>query len=80
MLTLGQNFLVLAGVMALSLLFMVWMNRVWPVSKRHHPNDLVGWQLSVLGTTYAVTLGFMMYTDWTNSYRLWQDAPVAEYL
>jgi Protein of unknown function (DUF4239) len=66
MLTLGQNFLVLAAVMAVSLLFMVWMNRVWPVARRHSQNDLVGWQLSVLGTTYAVTLGFMMYTDWTN--------------
>jgi hypothetical protein len=49
-----------------SLLFMVWLNRIWPVGKLHTQNDLVGWQLSVLGTTYAVTLGFMLYTDWTN--------------
>jgi hypothetical protein len=66
MLTLGQNCLILIAVMAVSLLFMFWLNRAWPVAKRHHPNDLVGWQLSVLGTTYAVTLGFMMYTGWTN--------------
>jgi hypothetical protein len=66
MLTLTQNILILVLTMCGSLLFMVWLNRVWPVSKRHMQNDLVGWQLSVLGTTYAVTLGFMLYTDWTN--------------
>jgi hypothetical protein len=29
-------------------------------------NDLIGWQLSTLGTTYAVILGFMLYTVWTS--------------
>jgi hypothetical protein len=52
--------------MTVSLLFMTGLNRFWPVAERHTQNDLVGWQLSVLGTTYAVTLGFMLYTDWTN--------------
>lgn len=66
MLTLAQNVLIVIATMFVSLGFMVWLNRVWPVHKRHIPNDLVGWQLSVLGTTYAVTLGFMLYTDWTN--------------
>jgi hypothetical protein len=66
MLTLGQNILILVLAMSSSLLFMVGLNRVWPVEKRHTQNDLVGWQLSVLGTTYAVTLGFMLYTGWTN--------------
>jgi hypothetical protein len=66
MLTVWGNLLVLIGAMAASLLFMVGLNRFWPVEKRHTQNDLIGWQLSVLGTTYAVTLGFMLYTDWTN--------------
>ena len=66
MLTLTQNVVILIGTMAVSLLFMVGLNRFWPVQKRHTQNDLIGWQLSVLGTTYAVTLGFMLYTDWTN--------------
>jgi hypothetical protein len=66
MLTLTQNILILIFAMVGSLLFMVGLNRIWPVGKRHTQNDLVGWQLSVLGTTYAVTLGFMLYTDWTN--------------
>jgi hypothetical protein len=66
MLTLTQNILIVILVMAVSLLFMELLNRFWPVSKRHTENDLIGWQLNVLGTTYAVTLGFMLYTGWTN--------------
>src|SRR5277367_4374450 len=66
MLTLAQNVLIVILTMGVSLLFMVGLNRLWPVEKRHTQNDLIGWQLSVLGTTYAVTLGFMLYTSWTN--------------
>jgi hypothetical protein len=49
-----------------SLLFMWALNRVWPWEKRHAHNDLIGWQLGILGTTYAVILGFMLYTVWTD--------------
>ena len=66
MLTLTQNVLILVFVMLASLLLMVGLNRIWPVRTRHAENDLIGWQLSVLGTTYAVVLGFMLYTAWTN--------------
>jgi len=66
MLSLTENVLVALFTMGASLLFMVGLNRVWPVANRHPKDDLVGWQLSVLGTTYAVTLGFMLYTGWTN--------------
>jgi hypothetical protein len=66
MLSLTDNILIIIVTMAASLLFMVGLNRIWPVKNRHSQNDLVGWQLSVLGTTYAVTLGFMLYTGWTN--------------
>jgi hypothetical protein len=66
MLTLAQNVLIVILTMGVSLLFMFGLNRLWPVEKRHTENDLIGWQLSVLGTTYAVTLGFMLYTGWTN--------------
>jgi hypothetical protein len=44
---------------------MVGLNRIWPVARRYTSNDQIGWQLSVLGTTYAVILGFMLYTEWT---------------
>jgi Protein of unknown function (DUF4239) len=66
MFSLTQNIIILIVTMAASLLFMAGLNRAWPVAKRHTQNDLIGWQLSVLGTTYAVTLGFMLYTGWTN--------------
>jgi hypothetical protein len=66
MLSLTQNILIVVLTIGASLLFMVGLNRLWPVANRHTQNDLVGWQLSVLGTTYAVTLGFMLYTGWTN--------------
>ena len=66
MLTFTQNILILGLVMFASLLLMVGLNRVWPVHTRHSENDLIGWQLSVLGTTYAIVLGFMLYTAWTN--------------
>jgi hypothetical protein len=49
-----------------SMLFMAALNRIWPREKRQVHNDLIGWQLNILGTTYAVILGFMLYTVWTD--------------
>ncbi len=49
-----------------SLLFKMAINRLWTTEKRRTHNDLIGWQLSILGTTYAVIVGFMLYTVWTN--------------
>jgi hypothetical protein len=46
---------------------MLGLNRVWPWEKRRACNDLIGWQFSILGTTYAVILGFMMYAVWTST-------------
>ena len=54
------------GSVVASLLFMVALNRVWPVPRRYASSDQIGWQLSVLGTTYAVLLGFMLSTQWQN--------------
>ena len=64
MLTFTGNIVILVLVMAASLVFTLAMNRLWPVAQRYSESDQVGWQLSVLGTTYAVTLGFMLYTVW----------------
>jgi Protein of unknown function (DUF4239) len=58
------NIVILVVATAASLLFTLAINRLWPVAQRYAESDLVGWQLSVLGTTYAVTLGFMLYTEW----------------
>jgi len=65
MLTLGEDILILITVMAMSIAFMTGLNRIWPVTRRYTSNDQIGWQLNVLGTTYAVILGFMLYTEWT---------------
>ena len=63
--TVTENVLVVIAAVGLSLLFMLALNRAWPSENRRHYNDLVGWQLSILGTIYAVILGFMLYTVWT---------------
>jgi hypothetical protein len=67
MVTVSQNVLVVTAAVASSLLLMRTLNRVWPPEKRRTYNDLIGWQGSILGTTYAVILGFMLYAVW-NSY------------
>jgi hypothetical protein len=66
MLTLTQNIVILVVTMTCSMLFMALLNRFWPRERRTVHNDLIGWQLGILGTTYAVILGFMLYTVWTN--------------
>src|SRR5271155_2671231 len=66
MLNIGQNYVIVVATVATSLLFMWGLNRIWPWDKRHAHNDIIGWQLSILGTTYAVILGFMLFTVWTD--------------
>ena len=65
MLNLFQDIIIVAVTVIGSLLFMAIVNRIWPWEKRRSHNDLIGWQLTVLGTAYAVILGFMLYTVWT---------------
>src|SRR5690242_19450223 len=52
-------------MVAASLGFLLLLYRVWPVEQRRPHNDLIGWQITVLGTTYAVVVGFMLYAVWT---------------
>lgn len=66
MLGTAQNVVIVIVCLACSLSFMAAMNHYWPAEKRRAHNDLIGWQLSVLGTTYAVIIGFMLYTVWTD--------------
>src|ERR1700679_3095061 len=66
MLNFPQNILILISTMVGSMLFMAALNRIWPQEKRQAHNDLIGWQLNILGTPYAVILGFMLYTVWTD--------------
>jgi len=58
-------FIVLLCVL-LTLTFLLLMRRFWPSSQRREHNEIIGWQVSVLGTTYAVIMGFMLYAVWTD--------------
>ena len=69
MTTASQNIVGVTLTVLASLLIMVGLNRVWPREKRRSYNDLIGWELTVLGTTYAVILGFMLYAVWTTFYE-----------
>ena len=66
MTTVRQNVVAVGAAVLGSLLFMVALNRIWPWEKRRTHNDVIGWELTVLGTTYAVILGFMLYAVWAN--------------
>jgi Protein of unknown function (DUF4239) len=66
MLSVTQSVLAIVFAVSAALLFMGVLNRIWPWQDRRAHNDQIGWQLSVLGTTYAVILGFMLYAVWTN--------------
>jgi hypothetical protein len=61
-----QDAILVVVIVTTALLFMAGLNLAWPPQSRRTHNDIIGWQLSVLGTTYAVILGFMLYTVWTN--------------
>jgi len=65
MLTAVQNAFVVVGSISISLLVVALLNRLWPISHRKMINDVTGWQLGVLGTTYGVILGFMLSTVWS---------------
>src|ERR1700761_2546654 len=66
MLSLFENALMVVAVVGFSMVLFVAMDKVWAWDKRHQHNDVTGWQLGILGTTYAVILGFMLYAVWTD--------------
>ena len=61
-----EDIIVILGCICVSLLFLWILERVWPCSARRTHNEIIGWQVSVLGTTYAVIIGFMLYAVWTS--------------
>jgi hypothetical protein len=65
MLTTSEDVVTVFCCVLLSLLFLWMLKRFWPASQRRIHNDIIGWQVSVLGTTYAVIIGFMLYAVWT---------------
>ncbi len=69
MLSYVESGLMVALTMVISIVMVAVLNRVWPMSNRKLVNDVTGWQLGILGTTYGVILGFMLYTVW-NDFRV----------
>jgi Protein of unknown function (DUF4239) len=63
-----SSFLIIVAMMV-SIVIVAVLNRVWTIPSRKLVNDVTGWQLGILGTTYGVILGFMLYTVW-NDFRV----------
>ena len=72
MLSYLQSGLVIFVGLVATVLAALGINRFWGASARKQYNDVMGWQFGVLGTTYAVILGFMLSSVW-NSYMLASD-------
>src|SRR5271154_6078395 len=66
MLSYVQSGFLIVLALVISIVMVVVLNRVWPIPNRKLINDVTGWQLGILGTTYGVILGFMLYTVWTD--------------
>jgi hypothetical protein len=66
MLSFWQSVFIVTGTIVLSLGFLIVLRWLWPATQRSEHNDIIGWQISVLGTTYAVILAFMLWNVWNN--------------
>jgi hypothetical protein len=69
MLSYTESGLFILMALAISVVTVLVLNRIWPIPNRKLINDVTGWQLGILGTTYGVILGFMLYTVW-NDFRM----------
>ncbi len=61
-----QSLLIMLATVAASTAFLLLLRRLWPSELRRQYNELIGWHVSVLGSTYAVIIGFMLFAVWTN--------------
>jgi Protein of unknown function (DUF4239) len=66
LLTISEDVLIILGAIVLSLMFWWLVRWIWPPERRRVHNEITGWQLSVLGTTYAVIIGFMLFAAWAD--------------
>jgi Protein of unknown function (DUF4239) len=66
MLSYAQSGGFIVAALVASVVLVAVLNKVWPISHRKLVNDVTGWQLGILGTTYGVILGFMLYTVWND--------------
>jgi hypothetical protein len=61
-----ENVLIVLVTVAAAVCFLFLVRRCWPSELRQKQNDLIGWNVGVLGSTYAVIIGFMLFPVWTN--------------
>jgi len=66
LLNIGQNVYIVVLWITLSITCLVMLNTFWEPSRRSVHNDVIGWQIAILGTIYAVMIGFMLYAVWNN--------------
>jgi hypothetical protein len=66
MLSYGQSTFAIVLALVGAMLLVALLNLLWPVRSRKMINDVNAWQMGVLGTTYGVILGFMLFTVWTD--------------
>lgn len=66
MLTISGNIALILFCIAASCAFFAILNCLWSPARRRVHNDVIGWQISVIGTIYAVIIGFMLYAVWGN--------------
>jgi hypothetical protein len=71
-----ENILIVLGATVGSLFAWWLLLQIWPAERRREHNDITGWQLSVLGTTYAVIVGFMLFAAWADFRAADQNAEV----
>lgn len=66
MLDTAQNVFIIIVWVVLSMTCLTLLNQLWAPTLRRAHNDVIGWQISILGTIYAVMVGFMLYAVWAN--------------
>ncbi len=60
------DILVISGSIAISIALLYLLHRLWKPSARSGHNDVIGTNVGVIGTTYAVLIAFMLSNVWTD--------------
>lgn len=66
MLSVFESCLIIACSIAGALIFLLVFRRFWLSRTHRQHNDIIGWQISFLSTTYAVIIAFMLSDVWNN--------------
>lgn len=64
--TLAGSIVIIVSCIAIALLMLAILYRLWPPASRVAHNDVVGPAVGVIGTTYAVIIAFMLSGVWND--------------